>query len=417
MTDSMQAKSQPIEKRQVWNAWLHVRSGGKTSGVDGLSMGVIEADPGKYLYPLWNRLASGCYMPPPVREKKIPKGDGKERTLGIPTILDRVAQQVIRAELEELVERKFHPDSYGYRPNTGAHAAIAQCVTRCKIRWFVIDLDIRAFFDTIDHGKMMSMLRKHTDKRHILLYCERWLCAPMMKPDGTLEQRDRGTPQGGVISPLLANLYLHEVFDEWMRATEPDVEFERYADDIVVHTRSAEHSEILLEKITQRLKEFSLALSEEKTKIVKCCQGPRPPQVDEESSTQFDFLGFTFRSRSFRRRDGGGIVWRFGPGISRRSEQRIGEELEELRIHRRQKLTLAQLGKELAPRLRGWIGYFSRYGARLMTRLWWRLNVRLIKWARRKFNYPTFGMAYNRIRRCSRKQPNLFHHWSKGFTV
>jgi group II intron reverse transcriptase/maturase len=417
MTELVQAKTQPIEKRQVWNAWLHVRSGGKTAGVDGLSMDAIEADPGKYLYPLWNRLASGCYMPPPVKEKKIPKGDGKERTLGIPTILDRVAQQVIRAELEALVEPKFHPDSYGYRPGRSAHDALAQCAKRCQVWWFGIDLDIKAFFDTIDHGKMMSVLRKHTDKRHVLLYCERWLRAPMMKPDGTLEQRDRGTPQGGVISPLLANLYLHEVFDEWLSATAPDVGFERYADDIVVHTKSRAHSVDLLAQIKERLKEYSLELSEEKTKIVYCWKGTRPAEAGEDSSREFDFLGFTFKPRYLGRRGKMGGIWLFNAAISAKSEKRIGEALSDLRIHRWQSMSIEEVGRKLAPKLRGWIGYFSRYNGYLMNQLWWRLNVRLIKWARRKFKTATFKGAYDKIRRICRSKPQLFHHWSKGFTV
>jgi len=379
----------------------------------------IERDPARYLYPLWNRLSSGSYMPPPVREKLIPKGNGKERTLGIPTIIDRVAQQVIRAELEPGVERKFHPDSYGYRPDRDAHDALKQCSMRCQVRWYVIDLDIRAFFDTIDHGKMMSMLRKHTDERHILMYCERWLKAPMMKPDGTLEHRDRGTPQGGVISPLLANLYLHEVFDQWLGETEPGVEFERYADDIVVHAASVAHCQYLLGKIRARLGEFSLELSEEKTKIVYCWKGTRPARADEGICREFDFLSYTFKSRYLPRygKGQGGGIWLFNAGISRKSEKRIGKELGDLRIHRWQTLTLAEVGKALAPKLRGWIQYFSRYGAGQMHRLWWRLNVRLIKWARRKYKLPTFGAAYNRIHRICQEKPHLFHHWAKGFTV
>jgi group II intron reverse transcriptase/maturase len=418
MTDPTFAKNQPIGKRQVWEAWKHVRGGGKSTGVDGLSMDAIASDPGRYLYPLWNRMASGSYMPPPVREKRIPKGDGKERKLGIPTILDRVAQQVIRAELEEEVEPRFHPDSYGYRPGRSAHDALKQCHARCRGSWYVIDLDIRAFFDTIDHETMLSVLRKHTDKKHILLYCERWLKAPMMKEDGTLEARDRGTPQGGVISPLLANLYLHEAFDLWLWETEPEVEFERYADDIVVHVTSREQAHRLLNRIRERLGEFSLSLSEEKTKIVYCWKGTRPTDVGEGCDRSFDFLGFTFRPRYMAKRAGkGGGLWIFSPGISHKSEKRITATLRELRIFRWQSLTLAEVSRELAPMIRGWLGYYSLYCPSGMNGLWWRLNMRLIKWARRKFSLATLGAAFVRIQRICREQPHLFPHWSRGFTI
>lgn len=416
-TESKQAKSQPIEKRQVWEAWKHVRQGGKAVGVDELTIQEIDRDPGRYLYPLWNRLASGSYMPPPVREKSIPKGDGTERKLGIPTVLDRVAQQVIRAELEREVEPRFHPDSYGYRPGRSAHDALKQCFKRCQARWYVLDLDIRGFFDTIDHETMMSVLREHTDKGHVLMYCERWLKAPMMKPDGTIEQRDRGTPQGGVVSPLLANLYLHEAFDEWMRETEPHVGFERYADDIVVHASSAAHARYLLWRIKERLKEFSLELSETKTKIVYCWKGSRPVIREDGICREFDYLGYTFKPRYVPQRGSVGGVWFFGAGISRKSAKRIGESLTGLRIHRWQHLSLAELGKELAPRVRGWIQYFALYGASQMNRVWWRLNVRLIKWARRKFKLQSFGASYQRLRKVSRQQPNLFVHWSKGYAI
>jgi group II intron reverse transcriptase/maturase len=380
-------------------------------------MDIIEANLRRYLYPLWNRLASGSYMPPPVREKRIPKDDGKERSLGIPTILDRVAQQVIRAELEEVVEPVFHPDSYGYRPGRGAHDALRRCNSRCGKQWYVIDLDIRAFFDTIDHRKMLSLLSKHTDKRHIHLYCKRWLEAASMKEDGTLVPRDRGTPQGGVISPVLANLYLHEVFDQWMLLTAPGVEFERYADDIVVHVSSREQAQDLLGKIRDRLKEFSLELSENKTKIVYCWKGSRPPDKGEGCDRSFDFLSFTFRPRYMVRPDKRARLWIFSAGMSRKSEKRINASLSELRIHRWQSLTLAEVSRILSPKIRGVLGYFSLYGKSLMNGLWWGLNVRLVKWARRKFKLPTFGAAYVRIQRICRKMPHLFPHWSKGYTV
>ncbi len=201
MIEALTSKTQPISKEQVWSTWKQVKRGGKGMGIDQISMDAIESNPRKYLYPLWNRLSSGSYFPPPVKQVPIPKGDGKERILGIPTILDRIAQEVIRAELEATVEPKFHPSSFGYRPNKSAHDALRQCAKNCWERWYVVDMDIKDFFDSIDHGRMMEILRKYSDKRHILLYCKRWLKAPVQDKSGVLLERSKGTPQGGVITP------------------------------------------------------------------------------------------------------------------------------------------------------------------------------------------------------------------------
>ena len=247
-------RTQPITKEAVWSAWQHIRSGGGTvGGIDGVTKDAIDANPRKYLYPLWNRLSSGSYMPPAVQAVEIPKPNGGTRQLGIPTLCDRIAQQVIRKELEAIVEPSFHPSSFGYRPNKSAFDALAQCERNSWERWYVVDIDIKSFFDTIDHDEMMKILRKHTDKSHILLYCSRWLKAPMQCSNGhRIEARTEGTPQGGVISPLLSNIFLNEVFDQWMQATQPQIVFERYCDDIVIHTRSLAQSEFILDKIRER---------------------------------------------------------------------------------------------------------------------------------------------------------------------
>ena len=411
------AKTQPIEKRQVWDAWKRVRTGGKAVGIDGLTIAEIDSDPGRYLYPVWNRLASGSYQAPPVRERSIPKGNGKERKLGIPTILDRVAQEVIRAELEPLVEPRFHEDSYGYRPGRSAHDALSACVKRCGRSKYVIDLDIRAFFDTIEHEKMMEILARHTDKGHVLLYCRRWLQAQTMKPDGSLVDRTEGTPQGGVISPLLANLYLHEAFDQWMREAFGSIRFERYADDIVIHTASLEQSQYVLDRIKARLVEFGLFLSEEKTKIVYCWNGRLAPKGREEVHQEFDFLGYTFKPRYMRRKDGRGCFWGFWPGISAKSRKGIGEQLRELGFHSWQGMTLLEVARNLAPRIRGWIDYFGRYSPREMAPTMHQLNARLVKWTRKKFRIQTYQRAQAWLWKVSDRQPSLFYHWSKGFGV
>ncbi len=233
MIEELKSKTQPVSKEQVWSAWKRIKQGGKGVGVDNVTIEMIERNPRKYLYPLWNRLASGSYFPPPVKEVLIPKGKVKTRILGVPTILDKVAQEVIRVELEKTVEPLFHPSSFGYRPGKSAHDAVEQCAKNCWERWYVVDLDIKGFFDNIDHEQMMSILRKHISQRHILLYCERWLKAPMYKQNRELQIRSKGAAQGSVISPLLANLYLHEAFDQWLATTQPRIVFERYADDSV----------------------------------------------------------------------------------------------------------------------------------------------------------------------------------------
>jgi len=240
MIFELKPKSLGITKEQVWTAWKRIRRGGKGVGVDNVTIEMVEKNPRKYLYPVWNRLASGSYFPPAVRQVSIPKPNGKERLLGIPTMCDRVAQEVIRAELEQELEPHFHPSSYGYRPGKSAHQALDACAKNCWERWYVVDLDIKGFFDNIDHAKMMEILRKYTSKKHILLYCKRWLKAPVLKINGETDtERKKGTPQGGVISPLLANLYLHEVFDSWMEQRHSIMVFERYADDSVPRSQTA----------------------------------------------------------------------------------------------------------------------------------------------------------------------------------
>ena len=384
-------------------------------GIDQVSMDAIASNPRKYLYPLWNRLASGSYFPPPVREVPIPKGDGKERMLGIPTILDRVAQEVIRAELEKIVEPKFHPSSFGYRPGKSAHQAVEQCAKHSWERWYVVDLDIRAFFDSIGHGQMMDILRKHTSQRQILLYVERWLKAPVQKQSGELQVRDKGTPQGGVISPLLANLYLHEAFDQWMADTQPRIVFERYADDIVIHTRSMEQSNFILDKLKKRLKVYSLEVHPEKTKIVYCYRTARFHKEGKNIPVSFDFLGFTFKPRLCAKSNGERF-WGFRPAISRKSQKRIIGELRRLAIHKWVLYDLEGLSKVLSSKIRGWINYYGEYRPSEMQRVFRQLNIRIAKWARRKYKHKTYAQSYNWLKRMVRYHPNTFVHWQHGFT-
>ncbi|MFC2086457.1 group II intron reverse transcriptase/maturase [Bacteroidota bacterium] len=415
MIEKLKTKTQPVSKQQVWSAWKNVKQGGKGMGIDQVGMDEIALNPRKYLYPLWNRLASGSYFPPAVKEVPIPKGNGKERRLGIPTILDRVAQEVIKVELEKIVEPLFHPSSFGYRPNKNAHQAVEQCAKNCWERWYVVDLDIKGFFDNIDHEQMMRILRKHTSQKYILLYCERWLKAPLQMQNSEMKTRDKGTPQGGVISPLLANLYLDEAFDQWIATTQPRIVFERYADDIVIHTRSIEQSNFILDKLKMRLKQYSLEIHPEKTKIVYCYRTARFYKEDKSVPVSFDFLGFTFKPRLCEKSNGEKF-WGFRPAISMKSKKRIIGELRKLAIQKWMSYDIYGLANALSSKIRGWINYYGKFRISEMQSLFRLLNIRIAKWARRKYKLKTYASSYGWLKRIIKWYPNTFVHWKYGFT-
>lgn len=414
MIFGLETKTQPISKEQVWESWKRIKKGGKGVGIDNISIATIEKNPRKYLYPLWNRLTSGSYFPPPVREARIPKGDGKERVLGIPTIIDRVAQDVIRAELESIVEPTFHPSSFGYRPGKSQHNALEQCARNCWERWYVVDIDIKGFFDHIDHELMMQILRKVTDKRHILLYCERWLKALVQTGDGTIMERLEGSPQGGVISPLLSNMFLHEVFDSWMQQNHSIMVFERYADDIVIHTRSMEQSKFILDKVRERLKQFKLELNNEKTKIIYCYRTARFYKERKDVPVSFDFLGFTFKPRKCARADEQRF-WGFRPSISMKSQKRILGVIKKLAIHKWVNKDILFLANALAPKTRGWINYYGKFRISELQPLFRALNKRIARWLRNKYRLKTYGHSYGLMKRIIASYPNTFVHWEYGF--
>ena len=268
-------KSFEISKWAVWEAYRRVRANKGAAGVDEQSIAEFEEDLHGNLYKLWNRLSSGSYFPPPVRAVEIPKKDGSSRTLGVPTVADRIAQVVVRSYLEPEVEPVFHEDSYGYRPGRSAHDALGVCRERCWRNNWVLDLDIRKFFDSVPWDLTLKAVAHHTDQRWILLYVERWLRAPLQREDGTLVERDRGTPQGSAISPLLANMFMHYAFDAWMAREFPTVPFERYCDDIIVHARSERQALQLRARVASRLAECGLELNEQKTCIVYCKDSDR----------------------------------------------------------------------------------------------------------------------------------------------
>jgi len=414
MNFEKESKSYPITKKRVWEAFKLVRSKGGSAGVDGITIKEISESPEKHLYPVWNRLASGSYYPQAVKRVEIPKQDGKMRQLGIPTVKDRVAQMVITKELESIVEPLFSSNSFGYRPNKNAHQAVEQARTNCWRYAWVIDMDIKGFFDTIDHGLMIRSLRHYTDRKHIITYVKRWLKAPIQMRDGTqIQNTEKGTPQGGVISPLLANIFLHVVFDKWMEKNYPDCPFERYADDIVVHVKDEERAKILLEQIRKRLEECKLTLHPEKTKIVFCDQrGRKKPKGTPSKS--FDFLGFTFRTRSVRTKSGRYFKG-FSPSISKKSIRRIVNECYKLGFHRWVDKDLHELSKRLSPRIRGWINYYGRFRKSGMTSVFKSINRRLMLWAYNKYKRfkrkRTHFFASEWMRDISKKYSYLFPHW------
>jgi group II intron reverse transcriptase/maturase len=308
-----------ISMEQVRSAYKKVRSNKGAGGIDGMSWEEFDKEREGLLYKLWNRMTSGSYFPQGTREVIIPKAGGGERRLGIPILLDRIAQQVAADMLEPLVEKEFHPHSYGYRPGKSQHDALARCRQMCFRYDWVIDLDIKGFFDNIDHELLIKGVERFTTEKWILLYVKRWLNVAIHKAEGNIEQRTKGTPQGGVISPVLANIFLHFVFDKWMEKYHRGNPFERYADDVIVHCKSLKEAEQLLEHIRKRMEECLLALHPEKTKIVKC---QKWGSDDKHPNKSFDFLKYSFKPRKAKTKEGK-IIGTFTPGISSQAVKRI----------------------------------------------------------------------------------------------
>jgi group II intron reverse transcriptase/maturase len=406
----IEAKPFDIPKREVWEAFKRVKANQGAAGVDGQSIEEFEARLAGNLYKLWNRLSSGSYMPPPVRRVNIPKASGGTRPLGIPTVADRIAQEVVRRYLEPLLEPVFHEDSYGYRPGRSAIDAVRTARQRCWRFDWVVDIDIKGFFDSIDHELLLRAVRKHTACPWVLLYIERWLKAPAMVEDGTLVLREQGTPQGGVISPLLANLFLHYVFDVWLGRTVPGIPFERYADDIVCHCRTEREALALRQVLERRFNECKLVLHPEKTKLVYCKDTNRKA---DQAVIQFDFLGYTFRPRLAKWR-GGLFGVSYLPAASPKALKAIRQAILGWSLQTRSDKALDDLARMFNPYIRGWINYYSHFYKSALYPTLQRIDVFLIRWARRKFKrlrqQPKGARTW--LARVVRSSPDLFAHWS-----
>jgi RNA-directed DNA polymerase len=403
MIDYYETKTQPITKKMVWEAYGKVKANGGSAGIDNQSLEAYAVNLSKNLYKLWNRLTSGCYFPPPVKEVKIPKKDGGTRSLGVPTVNDRIAQQVVKRYLEPKVEGTFHTDSYGYRPGKSAYQALEKATERCGRFSWVIELDIKGFFDNIDHDLMMKAVRYYTKDKWVVMYVERWLKAGMMQESGLIKI-EKGTPQGGVVSPLLANIYLHFAFDKWMEKFYPVLPFERYCDDIIVHCRTKREAEFIKSKITERLRQTKLELNESKTHIVYC---RNEAHRDKHDKVRFDFLGYTFQPRMCRTKKG--LKLMFFPGMSIKAKKSIMDKIRSFHVDR-SSMPIQRIAAILNPMLRGWINYYCKFSKWTTEDLWKWLNAKLVQWAKRIRKFPK-RRAFKWLRSVYKTQPDLFAHW------
>ena len=413
-TKGVTAKGIPITRSMVWQAYKKVRKNKGSGGVDGKSLKSYLENLEDNLYKLWNRLTSGSYFPKAVKQVAIPKKDGSQRKLGIPTIDDRIAQQVIKDYLESRFEKEFHENSYGYRPLKSAHQALDQVRQNTWKRDWVIDMDIKGFFDEVSHELLMKALRRHVSEKWVLMYIKRWLESPIETESKEKVYREgKGTPQGGVISPLLANLFLHYVFDKWLEKTYPNLMFVRYADDIIVHCKTNQEAEQVLESIKCRMEECQLRLHEKKTKIVYC---KKYKKQSASKTIKFDFLGFSFQPRPSTTKSGRMFLG-YDCAISDSSKKKIISEIRSTKFQRWTNRSINQIAEFFNAKIRGWINYFGKFRKHKLNSIFRIFERRIIEWARRR--YKRLGKSYIKASkwfyRFKRNNSRLFVHWEKGF--
>lgn len=406
-------KSFAVSKQMVYDSYLKVCSKDAAAGIDKERIDMFNANLSDNLYKVWNRMSSGSYFPPAVRTVLIPKKQGGMRSLGIPTVGDRIAQGVVKDYMESIVEPLFHASSFGYRPGRSAHNALEQCQHHCIHYAWVIDLDIKGFFDNISHEWMMKMVSHHTQEKWVLLYTERWLKAGIEQADGSISTRTKGTPQGGVISPLLANLYLHHAFDMWMSRYFTNNPFERYADDIVVHCSSKEEAEQLLMSVRERLQGFGLELRPEKTKLVYCKNYQRK---EEHEHTSFTFLSYSFQPRARANKFGRHTKFMvFSPAICCKAKAFIREKIRAVFNPRNIAVSLENTAIKLNPKIRGWLNYYSRYNKRDAAVVFEYLNALIRRWIEEKYKLRNKRKVLEHYRSLMQTGDELlFFHWKKG---
>lgn len=405
-------KSLPISKRMVYNSYLKVIAKDGSAGIDKQSIEQFNENLSDNLYKIWNRMTSGSYFPPPVRTVFIPKKQGGKRPLGIPTVSDRIAQGVVKDYLEPTLETIFHSGSFGYRPGRSAHDALKQCQDNCIRYAWVIDVDIKGFFDNINHDIMLQLLEQHTQEKWVMLYAERWLKAGVEQEDGSIAARTKGTPQGGVISPLFANIYLHHAFDKWMDETNPQNPFERYADDIVIHCSSKEEAEQLLTKLMVRMQQYELELHPEKTKIVYCKNYQRNDKHDNNS---FTFLSYSFQPRTIRDKFGRkNRLVVFNAAISQQAKTSIRTKLREVLRTRWSDKPIEWFADKLNPKIRGWVNYYTRFNRYETYQVFYYLNERIQKWIANKYKIRGTMKVRDKYQRIQAENPEMFYHWKLG---
>lgn len=405
-------KSFPVSKRMVYNSYLKVMSKDGCAGIDGQSIEMFNTDLSRNLYKVYNRMASGSYFPPPVRTEFIPKKQGGFRPLGIPTVGDRIAQGVVKDYLEPAMDKMFHNSSFGYRPGRSAHDALAQCHANCLRYAWVIDVDIKGFFDNLSQEILMELLREHIQEKWVLLYVERWLKAGVEQEDGSIVERIKGTPQGGVVSPLLANLYLHHAFDKWMDQSNVNNPFERYADDIIIHCHSKEQAEKLLTALQKRMSEYSLTLHPEKTKVVYCKNYQRKEEHDENS---FTFLSYTFRPRTAMDKFGRNkLIVLFNGAISNAAKTSIRKAIRKILNPQWINVSLEAFANVLNPKIRGWINYYSKFFKWQMIRVFNYLDYLIQCWIANKYKLTSKAKTLEAFKRIREQTPVIFYHWKFG---
>lgn len=405
-------KSYEISKHVVLEAFKRVKANKGAAGIDDESLEEFETNLKNNLYKIWNRMSSGSYFPPAVKAVEIPKKSGGKRVLGVPTVADRVAQMVAKIYFEPAVEPHFHPDSYGYRPGKSAHDALAVTRQRCwKYDW-VFEFDIKGLFDNIDHELLMKAVCKHTDNPWVILYIQRWLKVPFQMPDGSVIERTKGTPQGGVISPVLANLFLHYAFDVWMTREQPDKPFARYADDGIAHCRSLSDAKALQESLKQRFEECGLELHSEKTRIIYCKDDDRKGDYTE---TSFDFLGYTFRPRRSKNWEGKYFI-NFTPAVSNKAKKAMRQTIRGWRMHLKPDKSIEDLSRMFNPVIRGWINYYGRFYKSELYPVLRHMDKALARWAGKKYKKLDHHQRRTQhwLGRIARREPKLFAHWQMG---